>query len=862
MWDAMRHRKGKDSTLTQSRHCYWARLRATAKQSICSLALSLAPLAIGACSTSDHTNTDGAVSAQQAVIGTDCGYNITTQVKNVNKKGFKVKIIVTSSNGARLQQPLSVLVNAGSAQIDHVAHGTYQTTSNGYLLTSINPDTDVDDSDEPGEQQDELLGKKYRFAVKFTGTYTQVTAHIISVAGSTCDTVAPTISLTQSGNFFTSNGTLNLTATASDNVAVAQVVFLQDGTQIGVSTTTPYARSVPVTSTLNGRHVYSAIAYDLAGNSASESAGRVLVAINNKFFGTAVTAPVDYAHFSPTFNQVTPGNAGKWGSVEPVQDPNPANWNWTDLDTAYNFAKSNHFPFKLHTLIWGSQQPSWINALSTADQLTAINQWMAAVSARYPNIDMVDVVNEPMHTPPSYIAALGGSGTTGWDWVITAFQLARSYFPNSELLLNDYYVLPLSSFTQNYLTIVNLLKNNGLIDGVAEQGHFYERTPDPSALATNLNTLAATGLPLYISELDLDLADDAQQATRMSQIFPIFWSNPSVVGVTHWGYVQGNTWLPNTYLLLSDGVTQRPALTWLKCYLAGGTNCPVPTYVPQPHTGVCAGITLQAPQFDAANGLLAAGNVVAFASNGSWFSFNRVVFQNTWNSLSVTYGLGSSNSVNLNVYLGSLSSTPAATVTLPPTGSYSTMNTVTTPWTALGSTQDLYFQFSGGGANVSQVQFAAPVGSCAPTNLLPNSNFESGIDGWTGFNATASVTSTWFHSGANSLLGVASSSSVFPNLVRDLSAVVQPGKKYQVSLSFSGGTASSAFVGLSNNYSCGVSAFASVQTGFVGAGAWGQVTGTLDYTVCTASSFTYAQLWVGGSQGATYFIDDVVLIAQ
>jgi endo-1,4-beta-xylanase len=40
------------------------------------------------------------------------------------------------------------------------------------------------------------------------------------------------------------------------------------------------------------------------------------------------------AIFDDYWNQVTPENAGKWGSVEPVQDT----YNWTQLDNIYNYA--------------------------------------------------------------------------------------------------------------------------------------------------------------------------------------------------------------------------------------------------------------------------------------------------------------------------------------------------------------------------------------------------------------------------------------------------------------------------------------------------------------------------------------------
>lgn len=135
-------------------------------------------------------------------------------------------------------------------------------------------------------------------------------------------------------------------------------------------------------------------------------------------------------NFTAYWNQVTPENAGKWGSVEATRDV----MNWAELDAAYALAKNNGFPFRVHTLIWGNQQPAWIEALPAAAQLEEITEWFAAVAARYPDIDFIDVVNEPLHDPPdgpgdgAYIEALGGAGASGWEWVLQSFRLARQYF--------------------------------------------------------------------------------------------------------------------------------------------------------------------------------------------------------------------------------------------------------------------------------------------------------------------------------------------------------------------------------------------------------------------------------------------------
>ena len=128
------------------------------------------------------------------------------------------------------------------------------------------------------------------------------------------------------------------------------------------------------------------------------------------------------------------------------------------------------------------------------------------VGNRYPGLDMIDVVNEPLsgHNPAPYSAALGGAGATGWDWVIWAFQKARLYMPNTKLLLNDYSIINDNGPTTSYLQIINVLQAKGLIDGIGVQGHSFElEGGDTNIMKNNLDRLAATGFPVYISEFDL-----------------------------------------------------------------------------------------------------------------------------------------------------------------------------------------------------------------------------------------------------------------------------------------------------------------------------------------------------------------------
>lgn len=275
--------------------------------------------------------------------------------------------------------------------------------------------------------------------------------------------------------------------------------------------------------------------------------------------------------FTDYWNQVTPENAGKWGSVEYSKDK----MNWTELDATYKLAKDNGFPFKLHVMIWGSQQPSWIENMTPGEQLLQIQEWFAAVSERYPDIDIIEVVNEPLHQAPdgvgkgNYINALGGSGTSGWDWVIESFRMAREYFPDSHLMINDYGIINDGNAVTKYMNIVNLLKAEELVDGVGFQCHAFNNTAATATLKNNLNRLATLELPLYVTELDIDGPTDEKQLSEYQRIFPIFWEHKAVAGVTLWGYRPG-LWRNDqkAYIINSDG-TERPAMTWLREYVAG-----------------------------------------------------------------------------------------------------------------------------------------------------------------------------------------------------------------------------------------------------------------------------------------------------
>lgn len=771
-----------------------------------------------------------------------CGYQVSSGTYAVWPGGYQGWVELENVAG-EVGTTFEVLVDVGDTTIVDGYEAVYTAVEDGYLV-----------SEPPWMQWVTIpVGRAHRFGFIGSGTFGSITPYTIRINGEACDVEAPRVELTASSSLVTSEGTLTLAAEASDNVAVRKVVIERDGALLAELTAPPYTLELNIDAELNGRHTYTATAYDPSGNSASDSA-RVLVSIGDRFVGTATGNPEDYEHAAVYFNQITPENGGKWGSVEATR----GSYQWDELDAAYGFAQQHDFPFKMHTLVWGQQQPSWLATLSPGEQLEAIETWFQAVSERYPELPLVEVVNEPINAPPSYAEALGGAGETGYDWVIRAFELARQYFPDSELLLNEYNVVILDSFTTEYLTIIELLQERGLIDGIGEQAHYLERAELP-VVAANLDRLAATGLPIYISELDVHLADDTRHANVFRDLFTLFWEHPSVLGVTHWGHLQGSVWRQDAYLIRSDG-TPRPALEWLVCYLDGGEDCSVPAYVPQPWTGNQYGVTLEAELYDSASGLLALGDTVAYTDAGDWLSFSPVVFQAAWDTFYVTYAKGNEAVGSISLHLDSLDSEPVLSLELPPTAGWGSFETLEVPWPPVEGERAVFVSFNDvdGVANLDRIRFGTP--PPASPNLVSNGHFESDASGWyTWGGATLTVSSDLARSGAQSLLVTDRGESGGVAAIALADRVVA-GASYTTSFWVTIRGAQTAPVNVTRELDCGEgSSWAWVGNhGAVPEGTWVNLTGS--FTIPPDCDPQTLQVYVEGPPaGVELLVDDVVI---
>ncbi len=288
----------------------------------------------------------------------------------------------------------------------------------------------------------------------------------------------------------------------------------------------------------------------------------------DKFLGNITThSNVDYGNeaFYTLWNQITPENETKWDAIEGSAR---GTFNFTSADRSANYAKTHNFPFKYHTLIWGAQYPSWMNDLSTPEQYKAIVEYFDAVKEHYPNLEIIDVVNEAIsgHQPAPYRAALGGEGRTGYDWIIKAFQMAHERWPNAILVYNDYNTFQWQK-TQ-FIDLVRTLRDAGApIDAYGCQSHDITSMGLSTFKSAMTEIQNALKMPMYSTEFDIGTTNDQQQLTQYKNLIPVLWEADYCAGITLWGYIYGATWTTDGNSgLIRDG-KDRPAMTWLREYM-------------------------------------------------------------------------------------------------------------------------------------------------------------------------------------------------------------------------------------------------------------------------------------------------------
>lgn len=283
-------------------------------------------------------------------------------------------------------------------------------------------------------------------------------------------------------------------------------------------------------------------------------------------FGSAITARHAPGHAdadSPyraiakeMFNEVVFENAMKWnhhGLGDPVQ-----------VEAAVRWALDNGMTLRGHTLVWPGWRwiPERVRALAgdPAALDAAVRERIAWASRYRGVVSEWDAVNEA-YANRDLMDILGD------DQIATWFELAKQADPDARMFINDYGILTAgrvgSPHQDAYFELIaGLIEEGAPIDGIGMQGHFGGLLTPPTVLLEILDRFATLGLPIKITEYDLDSDDAALQSDYLRDVLITAYSHEAVDGVLVWGFWAGAHWRPAAAMYDLDWNARPHAEVW------------------------------------------------------------------------------------------------------------------------------------------------------------------------------------------------------------------------------------------------------------------------------------------------------------
>ena len=145
----------------------------------------------------------------------------------------------------------------------------------------------------------------------------------------------------------------------------------------------------------------------------------------------------------------------------------------------------------------------------------------------------------------------------GSNYVDMAFQWAHAADPNAKLFYNDYGGEGLGGKSDGIYNYVKGMVSRGVpINGVGLQMHVTPgNVPSQANISANMARLAALGLEVHVSEMDVQLpvnangnataANLAAQATTYQNVFAACQAAPNCTGFLTWGFTDAYSWIPS-----------------------------------------------------------------------------------------------------------------------------------------------------------------------------------------------------------------------------------------------------------------------------------------------------------------------------
>jgi endo-1,4-beta-xylanase len=208
-----------------------------------------------------------------------------------------------------------------------------------------------------------------------------------------------------------------------------------------------------------------------------------------------------------------------------------------------------------HTMVWPGWQylPSDLRPLASNPEALRkrIDDHIADVgTATAGLVKDWDVINEPI--PNRDLQNILGDGELE-RWL----RLARVVDPGVRLFINEYDIETgggrnVRKQDQFFQLLKATLEAGAPLNGIGIQGHFGSDVTHPQKVYDILDRFAALGLPLQITEFDINTLDEQLQADYLRDYLTIVFSHPAIDAFLQWGFWEGRHWLPAAALYRRD----------------------------------------------------------------------------------------------------------------------------------------------------------------------------------------------------------------------------------------------------------------------------------------------------------------------
>ena len=227
------------------------------------------------------------------------------------------------------------------------------------------------------------------------------------------------------------------------------------------------------------------------------------------------------------------------------------------IDLCLEYCDEYNITPKLHCLNYDAHVPDWTKTLTTQELKVELEKRFKMISDLYASkIPSIEVTNETL------MATHKTSFFMEDDYLDWSYRLADKYFPNNELIINDFNIWDPTSNNRNYYYMqIERLFRNGIshLDTIGMQFHCFFSENDevrhayqkfnPKRLRELFDLYARFNKNMQITEMTIparnnDIENEEIQAELTENLYKVLFAYPNMNAIIYWNLVDGYGYMP------------------------------------------------------------------------------------------------------------------------------------------------------------------------------------------------------------------------------------------------------------------------------------------------------------------------------